>query len=196
VLGVDGRVHGATRAGGSHASSTYPHGQGTLWAVSLDGTYESLHDFAGGEDGRQPTGDLALAPQGAIVGIVRRDFDQEAIFHLGPRGLRVTTSWYVGDPVGGGSATAGHAVAKDGTLYGTTVAFSTYGHGALFRVRPGGRPEVIHAFGDTSVDGQRGDSTPLLLSGNVLVGPTHFGGTSGVGAGYLVELAPASGRPR
>jgi uncharacterized repeat protein (TIGR03803 family) len=64
VLGGDGRLYGATYAGGAHK-------KGSLYSYALDGTYAELHDFDT-TDGAYPGAPLAAAADGSLYGVTQR----------------------------------------------------------------------------------------------------------------------------
>ncbi len=61
----DGTLYGVTQLGGGDKDN---NSFGTVFRLGLDGTYTTLHTFAGGKDGTRPAGGLARLPDGSLVG--------------------------------------------------------------------------------------------------------------------------------
>jgi uncharacterized repeat protein (TIGR03803 family) len=60
--GPDGHLYGATSVGGSAS-------MGTIFRVNRDGSVQSLHAFAGDEDGRTPSNGLVLTTDSKLYGV-------------------------------------------------------------------------------------------------------------------------------
>jgi uncharacterized repeat protein (TIGR03803 family) len=90
TLGPDGAFYGTTEFGGN-TNAAYPaltdqaaNTLGTVFRVNMDGTgFETLYSF-GGEDGRNPSGLLAVAGDGTIYGTTQLGGyqDQGTVFKL------------------------------------------------------------------------------------------------------------------
>lgn len=79
-----------------------------------------------------------------------------------------------------------------GTLFGTTVAGGSGGHGTVFRLKLSGseyKETILHAFTGGADGG--GPVAPLIFVGNVLYGTTSSGGSDGLGT--VFKLVPVMG---
>lgn len=65
LLGKDGNLYGTTSGGGS---ASFTNGLGTVFKITPQGQFSTVHTFRGGADGGTPTGSLALAASGDIYG--------------------------------------------------------------------------------------------------------------------------------
>jgi uncharacterized repeat protein (TIGR03803 family) len=71
VIEVDGKLYGTTYLGGSHPCAMIRSGCGIIYALTTSGTETILHDFAGGTDGRYPTGALTEM-NGSLYGVTEQ----------------------------------------------------------------------------------------------------------------------------
>jgi len=87
------------------------------------------------------------------------------------------------------------AIGPDGNLYGTTqqggIYDGEYNSGTIFRTSLSGAYEVIHVFtgGSGTGDGQNPAAGLTLASDGNFYGTTQFGGTSGFGTIFKMNLA-------
>ncbi|MGZ4962544.1 MAG: beta strand repeat-containing protein [Limisphaerales bacterium] len=82
-LGPDGLIYGVTEDGGAYGAGT---GNGTFFRVETNGTFTTLHSFAGGNDGFFPNGQLALSPNGSFFGTVDTSGACCAVFNITTNG--------------------------------------------------------------------------------------------------------------
>jgi len=132
TLAPDGLFYGMTPARGKHSS-------GTIYSLSHDGAYRSLHDFQA-EEGRLPQATLFAMPDGRLYGTCGRGgaFDLGTVFRFRPErpGRIEVLHSFSGKDCDGALPMAGLELADDGNLYSTTREGGLFGGGILFRVRP------------------------------------------------------------
>ena len=130
VEGPDGKLYGTTFNGDNEG------GQGTVFRIALDGTFENLHNFSG-PDGLNPAAGLVVGPDGFFYGTTQYGGDNNhgTVFRMDDAGA-VTAFSFDGsfaNPV------APLIVADDGNLYGTAP-------GAVYRLTTSGSITSIHVF--------------------------------------------------
>jgi uncharacterized repeat protein (TIGR03803 family) len=204
VFGPDGRLYGATTAGGG--SGCGEGGCGIVFAlrpsartppsVLEEWTQEILYGFTGGADGASPSGALIFDPEGAIYGT-----DQVGINGWGAvyKLAKVNGGWtqsvlynFSGGRDAGGPE-GGVLLDQSGNLYGVAAAGGAYANGAVYRLTPsnGGWTEtLLHSFrgfedGWFPVGGLISDA-----AGN-LYGTTLYGGLGNGGTVFM--LSPSNG---
>ncbi len=78
---------------------------------------------------------------------------------------------------------------RTGVLYGTTTQGGIEGNmGTLFKIAPGGKEKVVHAFGGSADDGADPSGGVIVDKAGNLYGATLGGGANGLGVVY--KLAP------
>ena len=166
-------------------------------------TYTVVHNFTDGEDGGCPAVGLTMDPSGNFYGTTQHCVGcTGTVFKLSHSGSGwVLTTLYSFAGGSDGSCPSGRvALARDGTLYGTTTYDGSGGFGTVFRLSPWPTAPksvlapwskvVLYSFtGGSDGAWPEGDLT-LDQSGNIY-GTTPYGGYYGQGAIY--ELAPSSG---
>jgi uncharacterized repeat protein (TIGR03803 family) len=191
-----GTFYGVSGLGG-------PANAGTVWSLSQDGTLNVLHQFQGApSDGNGP-GRPVFGPDGALYGVTFAGgkFNQGTIYRLAQTGsgwsAKVLHDFchHRGCP-DGAVPTGALAVARDGTLFGTTVhggAGTESDWGTLFRLKPHGRAwkfSVLHSFCSEAgcTDGQAPAPNPLLTNRGKIYGTVQGIGIPGMtGAIYSVN---------
>lgn len=202
VMDKSGNLYGTTQNGGGGFIS------GVAFKLTPDGSYTVLHRFTGGigndPDGGRPQAALILDKKGNLYGTThvgggRGDCNGNncgTVFKLAPDGTETVLYSFSGRK-DGGYLSAPLLMDKAGNLYGTAETGGDFtkcgfGCGVVFKVTPGGKETVLHAFrgvvsGDPPGDGQ--DPLAGLVSdakGN-LYGTTTSGG---VGGGVAFKLTP------
>jgi uncharacterized repeat protein (TIGR03803 family) len=171
-------LYSTTRTGGDDDG-------GTVFAVNTDGTgFRLLHEFAGGDQGAFPTGNLTLSGStlfgttglnGGIIYSVNTDGSGFRILH---------------DFAGGaddGYNPEGGVTLNNSTLYGTTHNGGDAEEGTIFSMNTDGTDfQLLHEFGDGAADG-RGPASGLSLSGSTLYGTTTSGGEHGRGTIFSIN---------
>jgi uncharacterized repeat protein (TIGR03803 family) len=151
VQGSDGNFYGTTISGGTNTF-------GTVFRISPNGSYTSLHSFAGGyyysnNDGQSPYGGLVQGPDGNFYGTTSKGGSKTAsagvVYRMTPGGT-CTTLYSFGDSPDGATPQAGLVLGSDGNFYGTTVAggLTNYAaNGTVFRISPSGQYSNLYSFG-------------------------------------------------
>jgi len=181
----------------------------TLTAPPVQGqTYSVIHNFTGGGDGGDPWSGPTLDSAGKLYGttfggglsncgggcgVVYRLAHQGSAWVLNP------LYSFTGGPDGGypvGAVTFG----PNGTLFGTTTEFGSYGGGTLFnlRPRPTACPTVLCPWSEASIYQYPLNSNLPWPKGNIifdpagaLYGTTTYGGEYGFGS--VFQLSPSGG---
>jgi len=147
-----GNLYGATDFGGGKGTTCDPYYQycGTVFKLSPPKTKggkwkeKVLHSFAGGTDGANPNGGLALDSKGAIYGTTYAGgsgdwgtaFELKPPTQMGGVWMEKVLHRFQGSQDGVNPA-AGLTFGNDGNLYGTTLTGGTSGGGGtVFRLTP------------------------------------------------------------
>ncbi len=158
VQGADGNLYGTMSVAGAN-------GVGTVFKITLSGTFSTLHDFNGG-DGGNPSGALVqgtdgnlygTTPNGGYTGIITCSFDNSkgcgTVFKMTPAGV-LTTLYAFAREADGTTPEAGVIQASDGNFYGTTKIGELNGifgphpdpDGKIFQITPSGALTYLHGF--------------------------------------------------
>lgn len=192
--GTNGSIYGTTIVGGDSSCDAPPvNGCGTIFKISPDGSFTTLHNFQG-NDGAYPYGGLVQASDGALYGTTYGGGSGGCfegcgtVFRITPSGKLTTIHSFTDD----GCAPSGTLIqATDGNLYGTSqqegfICPNQRGNGTVFRITRSGLLTTLHTF-----DGSDGASPYGGLvqgtDGN-LYGTTEVGGTSEGGTVYRLSL--------
>ena len=190
TAGANGDLYGVTVIGGAPGWGTVfelvPAGHGYAERV--------IHTFAGGLDGGQPLGPLAIDARGDLFGVTqfRGTGRYGTVFEMSPSAggyrLRVLHDFFLPE-----QAQAGVTLGPGGALYGTTYSGGTgsCSCGTVYALTPHGtgyRYSVLHDF-----QGGADGSNPFALvtvdpgTGDIY-GTTEYGGG---GYGSVFRLTPA-----
>ncbi len=166
VQGPDADFYGTAYFGGAH-------GAGTVFKISTDGAFTSLHSFTGGADGGDPYVGLVKGSDGNFYGTAG------AVFRITPGGALMSLYSFTGRSNG----TDPTAVVQggDGNLYGTTDYGGTNANGSygtVFKLSTNGTLTSLYSFNGTN-DGGGPDGLVQGSDGNFY------------GTGYLVDAAYA-----
>ncbi len=170
IQGRDGNFYGTTSDGGMN----YP-GYGTVFKLTPDGTFTTLHVFTGGSGGSRPRAALIQAADGNLYGttsgVESSPTDNGTVFKLTPDGT-FTTLHVFSSGSGGASPRAPLIQARDGNFYGATHSGGSLAGGTVFKLTPDGTFTTLYAFSWGS-DG-------AIPSGGLLEGPdgSFYGTTS------------------
>jgi uncharacterized repeat protein (TIGR03803 family) len=178
-----GNFYGTTEKGGAM-------GYGTVFKLAADGTYSSLHDFAGVLDGQTPLSDLVSDAGGNLYGTTEYGGDGRdgVVFKVTPNGTETVLYSFEGD-IDGANPLAGVVMDSQGNLYGTTYygggqcSISPFACGTVFKVTADGSETVLHAF--SCADGCFPISGLILDKKGDLYGTTYDADTGG---GTIFEI--------
>jgi uncharacterized repeat protein (TIGR03803 family) len=137
VQGKDGSFYGITSAGGMY-------GYGTVFKVTTNGMFTTLHSFTGGTDGTPAQyGNCTVPPliqatDGNLYGTTfsggafgEGDNGNGTVFQITTNGALTTLYSFCGQP-DGANPWGGLVQGRDGNLYGTTYEGGTDGGGVVF----------------------------------------------------------------
>ncbi len=169
-------------------------------------TYQVLHNFTGGQDGRDSYGGVTLDEAGNLYGTADgggNNFNYGTVYRLKHKGSGWTFNpIYTFTGSDGANPHARVIFGPNGTLYGTTQK-GGYGVGTVFNLRPQATAckaalcpwteTVLYSFTGAS-DGSTPAYADLLFdqAGNIY-GATELGGSNqcgGYGCGVVYELTP------
>jgi uncharacterized repeat protein (TIGR03803 family) len=169
VLDGSGHLYGTTYSGGAW-------GGGTVFRLSLDGSYVLLYSFLDDWTAGHPVSRLVLDGGGNLYGttpgtVFRIDADgAHAVLYTFADGEGVTRSTLARD--------------AGGTLYGTTRDGGAAGYGTVFKLVPDGTYTVLYDF--TSSDSSNRNDSLVLDGGGNLYGTTLGGDPSDYGTVFRV----------
>jgi uncharacterized repeat protein (TIGR03803 family) len=200
VQGSDGNLYGTANYGGAIYSIS---GHGTIFQITLDGTFNALYQFANDGDGDHP--DLAgvvEGPDGFFYGttVVGGDYHDGVIFIMSPDGYLFpiySFSPYNGDGTG---PRAGLVLGTDGNFYGTTQTGGLHYLGTVFRITSDWDYSRLFSFNGTNgatptgslVQGRDGNFYGTTLNGGASFrGRDTFGNPTGAGTVFKISTKGA-----
>ncbi|MEI6167800.1 MAG: choice-of-anchor tandem repeat GloVer-containing protein [bacterium] len=173
-------LYGTTSNGGQNE-------RGTVFALNVTNlTFNTLHKFTGGPDGRNPLSGLTLSSNGlygttssggtagcGTVFSLQTDGSGFAVLHH-----------FQGNP--DGNRPQGGLLISEARLYGTTFYGGVDDNGTVYAVNlDGSGYSVLYRFkGNPDGSIPQGD---LLLKGGLLFGITSFGGAGGAGTIFVID---------
>lgn len=178
-------LYGTTFAGGSS-------GNGVVFAINTNGTGRTnLHNFTAlvsgiNSDGTLPSADLVLSGN-TLYGVARGGGSSGGgtVYSINADGTGFT-NLHSFTGVSDGSTPKGGLVLSGATLFGTASGGGSSSQGTVFAIKTNGTGFTnLHSFSAAS-DGSR-PQAGLILSGNILFGTAHDGGTSGAGTVFAVN---------
>jgi len=191
VQAPDGNLYGSTLRGGVND-------KGTLFRITLDGTYTVLHSFDG-NDGENPEGTLIVGPDGNLYGttlqggssgrgsVYRTTTDGTVTTLYSFPSLSAFSTLGLAINATGANPRAGLLLSTDGNYYGTAYQGGANGYGTFFRMTPTGEVTVLHAFtGPLAGAGFPLSSVTQDAAGN-FYGTTEHGGSINQGAAWRVS---------
>jgi uncharacterized repeat protein (TIGR03803 family) len=156
-----GNFYGTTETGGAFSA-------GNVFKLAPDGTYTSVYDFTGGDDGGYPRSDLVSDASGNLYGTTLSGGELSCrpwmpgcgvVFKVAPNGTETVLHTFLGG-TDGESPYAGVVMDANENLYGTTFqgggggeCFDIDGCGTVFKVTPDGVETILHAFAETNDGG-------------------------------------------
>jgi uncharacterized repeat protein (TIGR03803 family) len=177
MQGKDSMLYGMTSTGGTNAG-------GTIFKVSLTGTYTVLHHLVYTADGSNPDGGLV---QGADGNFYSMTYNNAKIFKITPAGVFsiVRSLVYTAD----GNYPLGSLVKhSDGNFYGMNSSGGTYGNGTIFKLTAAGAYSVIKHL-NAIPDGKTPKGNLLVAADGNLYGMTSAGGSNNAGTIFKLTTA-------
>jgi uncharacterized repeat protein (TIGR03803 family) len=184
-------------------------GNGTIFKVNTDGSsFIVLHSFTGGGYGGGPQASLILSGNTLYGTAGGGNFTNGTIFKVNTDGSGFTTlhsftasgfnsSLEVYTNSDGAGPMAG-LILSGNTLYGTAAGGGSSASGTIFKVNTNGSGfTTLYNFMATSGSNSTNSDgaypqAGLILSGNTLYGTTEYGGNSGDGTVFALNLAPSA----
>jgi uncharacterized repeat protein (TIGR03803 family) len=147
----DGNLYGTTGYGGGATCPPDPSGCGTVFRITLQGRFTTLHSF-GVVDGYEPIAGLIQGIDGNLYGTSQLGGtgtpDWGTVFKMTLRG-KVTTLYSFCTQPGcgdGGQPYAAVIQGADGDFYGTTTSGGDNQQGAVYRITSDGQFTTLHSF--------------------------------------------------
>ena len=175
LVEVNGELWGTCWSGGE------PKFDGTVFKVSIEGVFDRVHAFSGGEDGSRPESSLAFRPHdGYLYGTTSlggaEDFG--TIFRINPATGGLETLYDFRGATDGTVAKGGLTVAPDGLVYGALTHANPLwmSCGQVFRINPDVPEDGISVVHEFRCDN---DVTKFPRGGMVVHGGYLYGVTLG-----------------
>ena len=148
--------------------------------------YSAVHTFNATSDGTNPVryAPLLYASDSNLYGVTTSTGTNGngTVYKLTTSGVETTLHSFT-NSTDGYNPDASLLQGKDGYLYGVTTAGSTYGNGAVYKVKTDGTGfTVIHVFNNNAGEGYNAVQTLAQASDGYLYGATSQGGANGYGA--------------
>jgi uncharacterized repeat protein (TIGR03803 family) len=185
---VGSNLYGTTSGGGT-AGQYFPHGCGTVFAISLSGKERVLYRFQCQPDGADPTGNLVLL-NGTLYGTTRHGGTNNTgtVFAISESGTERVV--YSSKGLHDMELPSGLVAMKD-ILYGSSSLGGPHLGGTVYAVSTNGRERVLRIFSsDKEVNGYS-PSGRLVASNGLLYGTTAAGGEPYGGYGTIFSLSPS-----
>jgi uncharacterized repeat protein (TIGR03803 family) len=194
-------------------------GCGTIVKITPAGVFSVFYSFpydsgSSAPNGVNPQAGLLQGPDGNFYGVAAYGgtggdfcgtnggiFGCGTVFKLTPNGVLTVLHSFCGGNGCGSLATDGAApigrlaIGSDGNLYGTTqsggIYNGYYNSGTIFRVSLSGAYQIMYIFsgGARTGDGENPAAGLTFASDGNFYGTTEFGGTSGFGTVFRMNLA-------
>jgi uncharacterized repeat protein (TIGR03803 family) len=205
---TDGSFYGTTGGGGPNPCGQ--RGCGTVFKISSDGSFVSLHSFDY-TDGYGPTGGLVQATDGKFYGTTLSGGANGygTIFDITSGGVLTTLYSFCAPYCADGTSAFGLVQATDGNFYGTMVSGGTNAQGTVFKITSGGVLTTLYDFctQPNCSDGSNPQWPPLQATDGNFYGTTGAGGNDtacvagcgtvyslSAGLGPFVKTQPTSGK--
>jgi uncharacterized repeat protein (TIGR03803 family) len=218
IQGADGALYGTALSGGPNINGHYS--VGTLFRITLDGTFRVIHTFpsspAGATLGNPEGADPISLVQGtdgnfygttvysAFTGGGTTATGNGTIFSVTPDGTLTTLHNFAADGSEGinpyGPLTAG----PDGSFYGTTAAYGIVGspafndktfYGNFYKISSTGNFQVLYTFTGGTDGASPGPDLTLGSDGKFYGSTRYAGNTTGCsqtsGCGVIYQMLPS-----
>jgi uncharacterized repeat protein (TIGR03803 family) len=168
---------------------------GTIFKITPDGTFTTLHQFAFNE-GTGPTAPLVLGVDGNFYGTSEYGGSSAfsgTVFRITPEGQFTLLYQFcsLANCADGSSANAGLVQGPDGNFYGATFEGGASNDDTIYRITPAGKLTTLYSFRAQAncTDGERPFETLTFGTNGLLYGTTAYGGTNGQGTLFQISLA-------
>jgi len=194
ILATDKNFYGTTGAGGD-LSCDPPYGCGTVFRMTPDGTFTTLHIFES-TDGLRPLGGVIQAADGSLYGTTfgSDPYSLGTIFKISLEGTFTTIYRFCASPPDcpdGRSPLGALVQAVDGNFYGTASAGGRFvprcpiGCGTIFKLTPAGKFTTLYRF--HYFEGESPSGTLVQGTDGSLYGTAMVGGAYGVGTVFKID---------
>ncbi len=183
---ADGRLYGA-------AAFSPESFDGTLFSMTLDGAFTTLHRFAGSSDGAVPTAAPIQARDGNFYGTTyysNNGINAGGTVYKMTQGGAVSVLHTFVYPDEGSPTDVSLVEATDGNFYGTAQSGGAFNTGTAFRLTPVGVVTVLHSF--NGPDGVMPQAALIQAPDGNFYGTTGAGGynAGSFGAGTVFRMTP------
>jgi uncharacterized repeat protein (TIGR03803 family) len=192
IQASDGNLYGTTYVGGDGNG-------GTVYRLTLDGTYTLLHSFKVGQlDPHFVYAGLVQASDGNLYGTTLRGGldDKGTVFRITLDGTLTQLHDFNGDD--GENPEGALVQGSDGNLYGTTLQGGSDKRGTIFRITPSGTLTSLYSFQSLSNFSTAGVATNatganpraglLLAADGNFYGSAYQGGPVGYGTVFRATM--------
>ncbi len=193
---TDGDYYGVTSVGGTNSPNCFS-GCGTIFKVSANGAFTTLH-FFDGSDGSNPNGGLLESSDGAFYGTTYANGTNNlgTVYRLETNGTLTTLISFNG--ANGGNPYGKLVFGADGSLYGTTSSGGPSnpncptGCGTVYKITPSGLLTTLGNF--DYINGWLPLAGLAIGTDGNFYGTTYLGGFVGTGCqagcGTVFKVTP------
>ena len=197
IQGFDGDLYGTSEFAGSHGGVNFG---GTAYHISTGGTLTTLYNFcaggAGCPDGYNPVAGLAQDANGVFYGTATSggtlglSLPYGTVFKLTSGGTLTTLYNFCaqGGCADGTNPNGGVILARNGSLYGTTLSGGTKNDGTVYKITTGGTFTSLYSFCPQSgcPDGTQPEAGVIQASDGNFYGSTYAGGANSKGTIFKI----------
>ncbi len=177
----DGKLYGVCHWGG-------PGNSGAIYRIDKTGSnFQVIYSFPFANEAYNPLGGLVEDGAGVLYGSSERTITANgSVYRINKDGsgfalLKTFSSPAIFTPMDG-------LLLDNGWLYGTCVFGGTENKGGVYRLHTDGSGyELLHEFTGTN-SGQFPRATPMIASNGKLYGTTDFGGATGEGTLFTMDV--------
>ncbi len=182
VQGNDGDFYGTTMLGGTNDN-------GTVFQISSNGVFASLHSFTGGTDGGLPLAGLVQGSDGNFYGTASQGGAHHTgiVFQITSTGAFTNLYSFTGG-ADGATPKAGLVQGTDSNFYGTTFLGGTNNDGTVFQISSNGVIATLHQF-DKRIDGKNPEAALVQGNDSYFYGTTYAGGAHNAGTIFKISSA-------